>query len=91
MMFNFWKIEFLKNVRNEKIKKYNFEKSQKNNYFIESKRSGTFPDVESSTSSPGGNQVDGLPPVSSICAFGLSFFGSKNKETLFSIVKTYNS
>ena len=66
MMFNFQKTEFLKNgkqMRNEN--NIILKKSLKTNILIELQRPGTFLTVESSTSSPGGNQVDDLPPASS--------------------------
>ena len=47
------------------------KKQMKINIFIELKCSGTFLGVESSTSSPSGNQVDGLPPASSFAATAL--------------------
>ena len=39
---------------------------RKNNMFIEFKCFNAFHGQESSTSSPGGNQVDGLPPASGL-------------------------
>ena len=49
------------------MKKYIIlKKSLKTNILIELHCPGTFLAVESSTSSPGGNQADGLPPASSV-------------------------
>ena len=54
-------------MKHEKIKQQNSSnKVLKINIVIDSQRSGTFLNVESSTSSPGGNQVDSLPPASSV-------------------------
>ena len=61
------------------MKQYNSQEKLFRTYiFIELKRSGTFGVVESSTSCPGGNQVGGLPPASSLENFHF-FFEPENQ------------